>query len=574
MSLHQHKGSALEASLRTFNLADVEEFRSSGQWQDATFLDLFLENVKCNPCKAAIVSYQHGVSAPVTVTYGQLGVIVDRIAIGLLAAGVNRADVVSIQAVNGWQGPAIALATMRVGAVPNPIPITYRERELRFMLTDGSSKVYFVPQEFRGYQHAKVARKLAEEIDTLEHIYVLDGATSVPAEQDFVTHFIDTECEPDPSVVKELESRRPSADDVAMLVYTSGTTGTPKGALHTYNTAWSGYRNVITRALALTASDVTFMASTLGHLTGFIHGMLVPLSMGQKVVYQDLWDVNALLDMMDKEGITWTLSATTFALDMVAAQKRRAKQSGTMRAFACGGASIPPGVAADMDKMFSTSLVPLWGCSETGIASIHTLGASVETLGASDGYPVPWQETRIVDVHEEIVERGTIGNLQVRGPGIFAGYLNRQDLTAAAFTDDGWYDTGDLGLLTPEGAIRIEGRSKDVIIRGGQNISAVEIENALFDHENIQEVAVVSYPDERLGERVCAVVVAKGDEPTLATIVAHLDQAGMAKPFWPQRLVVVDSLPRTPSGKIQKFVLRENLASVGDGKLDRNAAET
>ncbi|WP_157183001.1 AMP-binding protein [Sciscionella marina] len=561
MELRQHENVGMGSALRTTAPADAKRFRAEGDWRDRTFLDDFLDNVAALPDKAAVVSYRKGEPLPTTITYGQLGALVDRFAGGLLAAGIGSGDVVAIQVANGWVGPALAFATMRVGAVPNPIPIIYREHELRFMLEHAGTKAYFVPQQFRGYDFATMARKLQSEIPTLEHLYFVDSEAGFDPEIDFVAQFVEPKRELDPGLGERLQSLRPTADDIAMLVYTSGTTGTPKGAVHTHNTAWSGYRNAITQALDLTASDVTFMASTLGHLTGFIHGMLVPLSMGQKVVYQDLWDVEGMLDMMDVEGLTWTLSSTTFALDMVEAQRKRAQTPASkLRAFACGGASIPPGVAVAMDELFSTSLVPLWGCSETGIASIHRIGASVATLDVSDGFPVTWQETRVVDTDGVPVPDGTVGDLQVRGPGVFVGYFGRPDLTEAAFTADGWYDTGDLGRVTGDGAIRIEGRSKDIIIRGGQNISPEEIEKALYTHPNVQDVAVVAYPDDRLGERVCAVIVAEGEAPTLEDVVAHVERAGMAKPFWPQKIVVVKDLPRTPSGKVQKFVLRERLA--------------
>lgn len=563
MELRQHKGTRLGAGMRTFDPDDVQRFRGDGQWRDRTFLDDFFDHAAASPDKAAVVSYVKGRALPETVTYGQLRAYVDRFAAGLLDLGVERGDVVSIQVANGWEGPALALATMRVGAVPNPIPIIYREHEVRHMVEDAGTKIYVSPQRFRGYDFAEMALRLHREVSSLGHVFFTDSDDTIGADHDFTRHFIEPRRELAPKLEAILEARRPGADDLAMLVFTSGTTGKPKAALHTFNTAWAGYRNVIVDALDLTSDDVAFMASTLGHLTGFIHGMLVPLSMGQKVVYQDVWDVDGMLDMMEAEGLTWTLSATTFALDMVDAQRHRDRPlASKLRAFACGGASIPPGVAVDMDRIFATSLVPLWGCSETGIASIHHLGSSVEVLDASDGYPVPWQETRVVDEVLNPVEDGMIGNLQVRGPGVFAGYFGRADLTASAFSADGWYDTGDLGKVLPDGAIRIEGRSKDIIIRGGQNISAVEIESALYKHPAIQDVAVVSYPDDRLGERVCAVVVPRegGAALTLEDVVAFLDGAGMAKPFWPQRLLVLDDLPRTPSGKVQKFVLRKGLA--------------
>ncbi|WP_261575052.1 AMP-binding protein [Frankia gtarii] len=565
MERKQLKGTRLAAGMRLFDPAEVQRFRAEGQWRHRTFLDDFLDHADSTPDKAAVVSYAKGRLLPETVTYGQLRAYVDRFAAALLDIGTGPGKVVSIQVANGWEGPALALATMRVGAVPNPIPIIYREHEVRHMLEEAGSAVYVAPQHFRGYDFAEMGARLHREIASLEHVYFINADDAVSSELHFTRQFIEPRRELDPALGATLDSLRPGADDLAMLVFTSGTTGKPKAALHTFNTAWSGYRNVIVNALDLKSDDIAFMASTLGHLTGFIHGMLVPLSLGQKVVYQDQWDVDQMLDLLETEGLTWTLSATTFALDMVDAQKHRPRPlASKLRAFACGGASIPPGVAVDMDQIFSTSLVPLWGCSETGIASIHHLGAALDVLDASDGYPVPWQETRVVDDDLAPVPAGTIGNLQVRGPGVFAGYFGREDLTLDAFTADGWYDTGDLGKVLPDGAIRIAGRSKDIIIRGGQNISAVEIESALYKHPEVQEVAVVAYPDERLGERVCAMVVPRpsGSSLTLENVARFLDAAGMAKPFWPQRLVLVDQLPRTPSGKVQKFVLRRELADV------------
>lgn len=563
MRMRQHEGADFESSVRSFDTNDVAQFEAEGRWREETFLDDFLAVADLHPDKAAVVSYTKGTALPSTVTYGQLGALVDNFAERLLELGVRPADVVTIQVPNGWEGAALALATMRVGAVPNPIPIIYRERELRFMLAHAGTKVLFVPEEFRGYDYAAMAHSLKAEIPTLEHVFVLDASRETPGCSSFEEAFLSKLGQIDPDVSEVLDLRRPGSSDIAMLVFTSGTTGTPKAAMHTYNTAWSGYHRVITRALELTGDDVAFMASTLGHLTGFIHGMLVPLSSGQKVVYQDVWDVEGFLDMIAVERITWTLSATTFALDMIEAQKREPRSQQTFRAFACGGAAIPAPLAESMHKLFGTSLVSLWGCSETGIASIHQLGAEVTTLGASDGFRVPWQDVRIVDEQRQCVEIGATGSLQVRGPSVFPGYFKQPELTAAAFTSDGWFDTGDLGRITDDGGIRIEGRTKDIIIRGGQNISAVEIENALFSHENVQEAAVVAYPDERLGERVCAVIVPAGQTPTLDDIVRHLEKVGMSKQFWPQKLVVAQSLPRTPSGKIKKFVLTDQLAQGG-----------
>ncbi|WP_216695268.1 AMP-binding protein [Dietzia psychralcaliphila] len=540
------------------------KFVERGDWREVTFLDEVLAQAKAQPEKTAIVAYRRGVE-PESLSYGELHQRIDQYAARLMELGVGSGDVVTIQVANGLEGPALALATMRVGAIPNPVPIIYREHELRFMIAHAGSKVLFVPEEFRGYDYAAMAARLKSDIDTLEHVVVLGDTKGNRDLRTFDEFAGDGQGPVDQDTLAELELRRPQPNDTAMMVFTSGTTGTPKAALHSHNTAWSGYQRVIVRALDLTGDDVAFMASTIGHLTGFIHGMLVPLSTGQKVVYQDLWDAEEMLRLIETEGITWTLSATTFALDMLDVAKKKALTGIRLRAFACGGAAIPPPLARAMRDVFDCSLVSLWGCSETGIATIHDLGASVETLAASDGFQVPWYDLRIVDPIGEPVVRGEVGRLEVTGPSIFLGYYRQPELTEAAFTRDGWLDTGDLGRVTPDGGIRIAGRTKEIIVRGGQNISSVEVENALYDHPKVHEVAVVPYPDERLGEKVCAVVVPEGEAPDLDELVAHLEAAGLAKPMWPQRLVVIDSMPRTPSGKIQKFLLAKELAERADG---------
>jgi cyclohexanecarboxylate-CoA ligase len=362
-----------------------------------------------------------------------------------------------------------------------------------------------------------------------------------------------------PGLAAELDRLRPGADDPAFLMFTSGTTGTPKAALHTHNTAWSAGRP-LPEAIGLTADDTCFMASTVGHLTGFFWGTYMPLAMGQKVVYQDVWDPQQLIDIIDTENITWTLSATPFAMDMVAAQKTAQRALSSLRAFVCGGAPIPPQAAIAMQTHLGVDLVSLWGMTEIGICSIHRLGSPLEILASSDGLPVEHMELRIVDEELRPVPDGQEGRLQARGPSIIVGYCDQPQLTRDAETPDGWFETGDLGLRTPDGGIRITGRSKDIIVRGGQNVPVVEVENILAQHGQIRDVAIVAYPDDRLGERGCAVVVPDGTAPTLEDLKKFLEQAGLARQFWPERLDIVDAMPRTPSGKIKKYMLRQTVA--------------
>ncbi|GAB3518199.1 AMP-binding protein [Phytohabitans suffuscus] len=537
---------------------DAAHFREQGWWRDTTGLDELLRAVQRHPHKAAVVCYRKGDPLPTVITYGQLGTMVDRFAGAFLKLGVEPGDVVTIQLPNTWEFPALVFGAMRAGAIPNPVPHIYRERELSFMLRHARSKVYVVQSRFKGYSYRDLGLRLKPSLPHLRHLVTIGGPAGGDA-VDFTDFFVSPLHEHDDGLAQELDARRPGPDDPAFLMFTSGTTGQPKAALHSHNTAWSAGRP-LPEALRLAADDVCFMASTVGHLTGFFWGTYLPLSTGQKVVYQDEWDPRGLVDIIDREGITWTLSATPFAMDMIEAQKAQPRPLSSFRAFACGGAPIPPSAAVAMQEHLGVDLVSLWGMTEVGICSIHQLGSSLSTLAASDGKQVPYMGLRIVDDDLQPVPDGTEGRLQARGPSIILGYRDQPELTRDAQTPDGWFETGDLGRRMPDGGIRITGRSKDIIIRGGQNVPVVEIENLLAQHGKVRDVAVVAYPDERLGERGCAVVVPEGTPPTLRELTAHLEAAGMAKQFWPERLEIREAMPRTPSGKIQKYVLRREVA--------------
>jgi cyclohexanecarboxylate-CoA ligase len=539
--------------------ADAERFHRLGWWRDITGLDELLAAVRRHPDKAAVVSYRKGRALPSTMTYGQLGALVDRFAGAFRSIGVEPGDVVTIQLPNSWEFPALVFGAMRAGAIPNPVPPIYREHELSFMLRHARSKVYIVPASFNRFCHRDMAVSLKPHLPDLQHIVVIDGAPDDGEVLGFEEVFVRPLHELQPGLAADLARVRPGADDPAFLMFTSGTTGMPKAALHTHNTAWSAGRP-LPEAIGLTADDTCFMASTVGHLTGFFWGTYLPLAMGQKVVYQDVWDTQQLIDIIDFENITWTLSATPFAMDRVAAQKLAPRALSSLRVFVCGGAPIPPHAAIAMQEHLGVDLVSLWGMTEIGICSIHRLGAPLEVLSASDGMPVEHMELRIVGEDLRPLPDGQEGRLQARGPRIIVGYRDQPELTRNAETPDGWFETGDLGVRTPEGGIRITGRSKDIIVRGGQNVPVVEVENLLAQHDRIREAAVVGYPDERLGERGCAVIVPDGEPPALDELRDYLEKAGMARQFWPERLEIIAAMPRTPSGKIKKYVLRQMMA--------------
>jgi len=538
----------------------TEEYYRQGWWRDATIVDDFVARAELQPDAPAIVSYRQGVDEPTRHTYGELERLSRRFAGALIDLGVERGDVVSLQLANSWEFPALVYAVLRCGAVVNPLVPIFRRRELEFILGRTASRVLIVPDRLRGHDHASTALELVDGSSGLEHIVVIAGDDGNTAGSggalDFTTHFVERRWEDEPGLDVALDARKPSADDLVQIQFTSGTTGEPKGVLHSHNTIVCGARP-IDEVYALTGDDVCFMASTLAHQTGFGYGLVKPLAMGMKVVYQDVWDADQLLDAVEEERISWTISATAFAMDMIAAQRRQPRDLSSFRYFVCGGAPIPPTVVEEAADVLGAELVAVWGMTENMIVTTTRPGDPVELVSDSDGTPVDWMEVRIVDDSGASLGPGRTGDLQVRGPNQALGYFHRDDLYTEASPDGEWFDTGDVARLRPDGGIRIVGRTKDLVIRGGENVPVAEVEDVALRHPAIAEVAVIGLPDERLGERACAVVRCDGDPPTLVDLTDLLREAGMAKQFWPERLEVVDDFPRTPSGKIQKFKLRE-----------------
>lgn len=350
---------------------------------------------------------------------------------------------------------------------------------------------------------------------------------------------------------------RPGPDDVTQLLYTSGTTGEPKGVMHTANTLFS---NIVpyAQAMRLSADDVVLMASPMAHQTGFMYGLMMPVLLRAHAVLQDVWQPQEALGLITGEGVTFTMASTAFLSDLANTAMENGTAVPTLRTFLCAGAPIPGALVERAREALGAKIVSAWGMTEMGAVTLTRLDDADERAIATDGAPLPGVEAKVVDEHGEALPPGVAGHLFVRACSAFGGYLKRAHLNA---TDaQGWFDTGDLACIDAHGYIRISGRSKDVIIRGGENIPVVEIEALLYRHPGISQVAIVAWPDARLGERACAMVVPKaGVALDLPSLTAFLKAQGVATQYWPERLVLLDAMPTTPAGKIQKFKLRELL---------------
>ncbi len=543
-------------------------YRQAGWWRDRTYLDDFDDAVATYPDKVAIVGHRQGQPDPLSVlTYRQLARYVDRFAGALLELGVRPTQVVSAQLPNEWTFAALTLACARIGAVINPLVPIFRERELGFILGRTESPVVITTSTFRGYDHAAMLDRVLADLPPGKHpTHGFSIGIDIPSGRvrPFGAHFLERRWEEEVSP-QRLQQDRITPDQVCELQFTSGTTGEPKGVMHTPNTLYAGTR-VFADVVGLTPQDSIIMPSTLAHQTGFLLGIVLPLSRGMKALYQDVWDVDTFCTLVQDEQITFSAGATPFLADIVGCCERRGQRLDSMRTYLCAGAPIPSPLVERTLSGVCDNLIALWGMTENGGVTLTRIGDPPELVADSDGTPVDWMDVRVVDAGGDPVAAGEVGRLLVRGASQTVGYFKRRDLyeEQLSVADDGgaaWFDTGDLARLRPDGGIRIAGRTKDLVIRGGENIPVVEVEAVLFGHPEVREVAVIGLPDERLGERACAVVVPEHPdrEPafSLADLVAWCEQAGMAKQFWPERLELIDAFPRTPSGKIQKFQLRE-----------------
>ena len=529
----------------------------AGLWPNRIFTDYFDEALAAVPARVAISGANSATGETVALTYRELDHRVTRIALGLSAVGVRPGEVVSFQLANWWQYAALYLACVRIGAVANPLMPIFRQRELRFMLNFAQSKVVIAPARFRDFDYSAMLQELRPDLKSVRHVFIVGGQ----GEQSFERYFLQRAWEKEQDAAALFRARRPDPNALTQLLYTSGTTGEPKAVMHTANTLLSAALQYI-KWIKLTGSDVVFMASPLAHQTGFMYGMLVPVILKTKLVLLDIWSVVEAANLIRAEKCTFTMASTPFLADLSNSEAVTRESVRTLRTFVCAGAPIPSVIVQKATERLGFEVLSCWGMTENGAVTVARPGDPLEKIFGTDGKAIDGMEVRVVDAERRPVPPNTVGDLQARGMGSFVGYLKKPELNA---TDaEGWFDSGDLARMDADGYIRITGRSKDVIIRGGENVPVVEIENLLYRHPKIQEVAVVAMPDARLVERACAFVALKpGETLTLGELTAFLAAEGMAKNYWPERLELIDAMPRTPSGKIQKFKLREVAAGFG-----------
>ena len=478
-------------------------------------------------------------------SFSELADSAERWAALLLKLGVRPGEPVAYQLPNVLEFVAISLGALRIGALCEPLMPIFREHELEFMLRESGARVLIVPSSFRGHDHATMAEGLKDLVPSLEHVVMLEK-TELP--------------------VPSVETWPPDPDATAQLLFTSGSTGEPKGVLQTHASLNLAAALHI-RHFGLTADDVIYIPSPLAHQTGFLYGMWIALLLGAPQVIQAVWDAEVGFEAIQQTGVSFVQAATPFLADLVRVAAERGETLETLRAFVATGAAIPRELARESREALGAEVGGAFGTTESCLGAAFVPGQDPELAWSADGRALEGITLRVVDDEGRELAPDKEGNFEVLTPTLFEGYLNRPALSAEAITPDGYYRTGDLARIGADGYLRITGRVKDVINRGGEKVPVVEVEQLLYTHPAVREVAIVAMPDERLGERACAFVVLEPNaEFDFAEMQRHLEADRLSKPYWPERLEIVDELPRTPSGKIQKFVLRDRISGVTERK--------
>jgi acyl-CoA synthetase (AMP-forming)/AMP-acid ligase II len=518
-------------------------YEAAGDWDAVTLAARVSAVAAEDPGRLAVVDLGGARSS----TYGELEEDSNRLANALIGWGIRPGDVISVQLPNWYETVVIDIGVMKAGAVLNPLLPIYRANELRHVLTVGDVPAFFTPETYRKFDHGALAAQLRDEVETLAHaVTVADPGLGGDEFQRWLAEF---------------DARSPAvpvdAADVSELIFTSGTEAMPKAVMHSEQTAGFSAR-VAGEALGLGAEDVIWMPSPIGHSTGFNYGVRVALHHGVPLVLQDRWSAEEAISLVESFRCTYCVAATTFLNDIVERARTTEVDLSSLRLFCSGGAPIPADTVRAAEAL-GLNVLRLYGSTEVLVATWNRPESPAEKRINTDGPPLDHVELKILD--EE--GNGTIdepGEILVRGPNTSLGFYDDPDRTAATYDAKGWVHSGDLGVIDAEGFLSVIGRKKEIIIRGGLNIAPSEIEALIRRHPAVVDVAVVGIADERLGEKTCACIVTReGSDLDLDQLVSHLTEAGLATFKLPQRLELFAELPKTPTGKIQKFELVERL---------------
>jgi acyl-CoA synthetase (AMP-forming)/AMP-acid ligase II len=519
--------------------AHAADARARGLWIDETVAEIAARKAAAEP--DALLVVEGDVRLTAAEVYGQAKMVAQ----ALVSRGFVPGDTLSFMLPNWHEAAVIYLAATLAGLVAHPIVPALRDHEVKFQLGDTDSRILFVPAFFRKWDYPVMMRRVHAELDNPPEIVVLRGDAGEFTSYDSL--LAETAAADLPKV---------DPDSVKMVMYTSGTTGRPKGVLHTHNTLNALIHQLHTRWRA-GKGDSFFVPSPISHIGGSIYAFEFPFLFDTHVVLQETWDAAAAVAIMTAERCTHMAGATPFLEALIAAAQAAGTDMPDLKVFICGGASVPPSLIRTAAAYFADCTVSrVYGSTEVPVTTVGSQAiGDLEHAAETDGQ-IGMAQVKLVDAAGQIAEEGEV---LVKGPQMLLGYSWPED-EANAFDAEGYFRMGDLARRVDGDYLVITGRAKDIIIRNGENIAPKEVEDLLVQHPDIAEVAIVGLPDPRTGERACAVVVARGDAaPDVKALFAFLDARNMARFKIPEQVALTDALPRNAAGKVLKYVLRDQL---------------
>jgi acyl-CoA synthetase (AMP-forming)/AMP-acid ligase II len=514
-----------------------ELYLSSGAWDDQTLVGAVSRWARERSDSLAVIDDAESAGH----TYTQLAAHAAAVAGWLQSMGIDRGDVVTVQMPNWYETVVVDLAVHLLGAVLNPVLPIYRAHELSNIVRTAGSRLIISPSEYRNFDYRAMVAEVCAANPGTAHLVIERGDADT-----LFAHWPALDSPPDPD-----------ASAVCELIFSSGTESAPKAIMHTEQTLCAGAR-MVTHALGLSEADGVWMPSPIGHSTGLNYGVRVALVNGLTLTLQDRWDPADAVRLIERAKPSYTVAATTFLTDLLDAAESQGADLSSMRMFCCGGASVPSAVVHRSDAVGITVL-RIYGSTEVLSATWNRPDSPLEKRLETEGPPLAGVELEVRDDDGNVLV-GEPGELFVRSPSCAVGLFADEERTRATFSADGWVRSGDVGVIDPDGYFTMLGRKKEIIIRGGLNVTPREVEDLIVGMAQVREVAVVGIPDERLGELGCACIVAEeGYDITLPEVVAHLRELGLAPFKLPERILLLDDLPRTATGKVQKFQLVERV---------------
>lgn len=530
----------------------VERYTRAGHWGAETFSQILHQRAAAHPDREALIDHRQ------RVTYGELYTRVDRAAAALQQCGIGPGDVVTIQLPNWVEFAYVFFACERLGAVANQIGPDFRSREVEYILRFSESRAFVCPGTFRGFEYVPMIQALRPHLPDLQTV----GVFGSPGAPDTVSldEMVAGQRPLPPLVPQPL-----GANDVMRMAFTSGTTGNPKGVTHSWNTTLAACR-ILNDAMQVGKHEVFLIYLPLGLNWGYLT-LLQALLVGARAVLLERFSARAALDLMERERVTFVPSAPASLIALLNEPELGRCDLRTLRVVITGGASCPVDTLRAFRARMPGHLIELYGMLETGFHTFTRLTDDPEAVTGTIGRAAAGMSLRLLDEHGHELPPGAAGEIAAAGPSVHLGYHKNPTANAELFTADGWFRTGDLGQGDTAGNVRIVGRLKEIINRGGQKFFPRDIEELLYTHPKILHAAIVGVPDPRLGERPCLCVIPQpGVSLALEEVVAFLkDRVATYK--LPEALEVFEDFPFTPTGKIQRHVLTQQVLTRRGGAL-------